>query len=39
VRHSLADVTDARELLGYAPTHDVREGMTEAAAWYLASAA
>jgi UDP-N-acetylglucosamine 4-epimerase len=39
VRHSLADVTDARALLGFAPTHDVRAGMTEAAAWYLASAA
>jgi UDP-N-acetylglucosamine 4-epimerase len=36
VRHSLADIASARDLLGYAPTHAVRDGMREAAAWYLA---
>ena len=36
VRHSLADITKAREGLGYAPTHDVRAGIGEALAWYAA---
>lgn len=35
VRHSLADVTRARELLGYAPTHDVARGLAEAIGWYI----
>jgi UDP-N-acetylglucosamine 4-epimerase len=34
VRHSLADIGKARELLGYAPTHGVRAGLVESAAWY-----
>jgi UDP-N-acetylglucosamine 4-epimerase len=34
VRHSLADVTRARTLLGYAPTHSVREGLAIATRWY-----
>ena len=34
VRHSLADVGKARRLLGYAPTHDVRQGLDVAAGWY-----
>jgi UDP-N-acetylglucosamine 4-epimerase len=34
VRHSLADISKARELLGYAPTHDVRAGLQVAAQWY-----
>lgn len=34
VRHSLADVSKARRLLGYAPTHDVRAGLREAMGWY-----
>lgn len=38
VRHSLADLTRARELLGYAPTHGVRAGMREALAWYAENA-
>ncbi len=38
VRHSLADVGKAARLLGYAPTHDVRAGLTEAMAWYLQQA-
>jgi UDP-N-acetylglucosamine 4-epimerase len=36
VRHSHADICKAAELLGYAPTHDVRAGLDEAAAWYIA---
>jgi UDP-N-acetylglucosamine 4-epimerase len=35
VRHSQADVSKARRLLGYEPTHDVRSGLTEALAWYV----
>jgi UDP-N-acetylglucosamine 4-epimerase len=34
VRHSQADISKARELLGYGPTHDVRAGLMEAARWY-----
>jgi UDP-N-acetylglucosamine 4-epimerase len=39
VRHSLADVAKARRLLGYAPTHDVSQGLDEALAWYVESLA
>jgi UDP-N-acetylglucosamine/UDP-N-acetylgalactosamine 4-epimerase len=35
VRHSLADVSKARTLLGYEPTHDVRSGMRESVGWYI----
>jgi UDP-N-acetylglucosamine/UDP-N-acetylgalactosamine 4-epimerase len=35
VRHSLADIGKAKALLGYAPSHDVRAGLDEAASWYL----
>lgn len=35
VRHSLADVSKARELLGYEPSHRVGEGMEEALNWYV----
>jgi UDP-N-acetylglucosamine 4-epimerase len=35
VRHSLADVSKAARLLGYAPTHDVAAGLGEAMRWYL----
>lgn len=38
VRHSLADVSKARRLLGYAPTHTAREGLAQALAWYVAQA-
>ena len=34
VRHSLADITKAKKLLGYAPTHSVEEGLSEAVGWY-----
>ncbi len=36
VRHSLADVSAARERLGYEPTHDVTRGIREALSWYVA---
>lgn len=35
VRHSHADISKARELLGYNPTHDVEAGLTEALGWYI----
>jgi UDP-N-acetylglucosamine 4-epimerase len=35
VRHSLADISKARNLLGYAPTHRVGEGLQVAMNWYL----
>jgi UDP-N-acetylglucosamine/UDP-N-acetylgalactosamine 4-epimerase len=35
VRHSLADISLARDQLDYAPAVDVRAGLREAAAWYL----
>jgi len=35
VRHSHADISKARELLGYNPTHDVEKGLTEALDWYV----
>lgn len=34
VRHSQADITKARELLGYEPSHNVSEGLKETLAWY-----
>jgi UDP-N-acetylglucosamine/UDP-N-acetylgalactosamine 4-epimerase len=34
VRHSLADISKARRLLGYDPTHTVERGLDEALAWY-----
>jgi UDP-N-acetylglucosamine 4-epimerase len=35
VRHSLADISLARELLGYAPTHTLASGLKEALPWYV----
>jgi UDP-N-acetylglucosamine 4-epimerase len=35
VRHSLADVTKARTLLGYEPSHRIRAGLVEAMDWYV----
>ena len=35
VRHSLADIAKAKRLLGYAPTHGVAEGISEALPWYI----
>jgi UDP-N-acetylglucosamine 4-epimerase len=39
VHHSLADVSKARELLGYLPSHTISEGLDEALPWYKASLA
>ena len=35
VRHSLADISAAQKLLGYAPTHDIAAGLEEALEWYV----
>jgi UDP-N-acetylglucosamine/UDP-N-acetylgalactosamine 4-epimerase len=35
VRHSLADIGKARHLLGYEPTHAIKEGLAQAMEWYL----
>ena len=35
VRHSLADITKARELLGYDPEFSVAAGLNKASDWYL----
>lgn len=35
VRHSQADISRAKDLLGYAPTHNVREGMKKTVDWYI----
>jgi len=35
VRHSQADITKARELLGFEPTHRIGEGLKEAMDWYV----
>jgi UDP-N-acetylglucosamine 4-epimerase len=37
VRHSLADVGKARELLGYQPTHRIHEGLAASIEWYVAN--
>ena len=38
VRHSQADITKARRLLDYAPTHRIGEGLKEAMSWYIDNA-
>ena len=35
VRHSLADISKAKELLGYEPSHRIAEGLKEAMDWYV----
>lgn len=35
VRHSLADISKAVELLGYAPTHDLQRGLRHTLRWYI----
>ncbi|ASF13671.1 NAD-dependent epimerase/dehydratase family protein [Shewanella sp. FDAARGOS_354] len=35
VRHSQADVTKAKRLLGYAPSHAIRMGISAAMPWYI----
>ncbi|HUU74406.1 MAG TPA: NAD-dependent epimerase/dehydratase family protein, partial [Burkholderiales bacterium] len=37
VRHSQADITKARRLLGYVPSHRLGEGLAEAMDWYVGS--
>ncbi len=34
IPHSLASINKARQLLGYEPTHVIREGLKEAVKWY-----
>lgn len=34
IRHSMADIGKARTLLGYEPTHYLRDGLAEALPWY-----
>ena len=34
VRHSHADIAKAANLLGYAPTHDLKRGLRQALRWY-----
>jgi UDP-N-acetylglucosamine 4-epimerase len=36
VRHSRADVSKARQLLGYQPTHNIVEGIAQSMSWYQA---
>jgi len=35
VRHSLADTSKSKELIGYHPTHNINEGLKEAMEWYV----
>lgn len=37
VRHSLADISKARRLLGYEPSHTIGEGLKEVMGWYVAN--
>jgi UDP-N-acetylglucosamine/UDP-N-acetylgalactosamine 4-epimerase len=36
IRHSLADISKAKRLLGYEPEYTVQIGLEKAAAWYIA---
>ena len=35
IRHSNADITKAKTVVGYAPTHTIYQGMEEAITWYV----
>jgi len=35
VRHSLADISKAKNLLGYQPTHTLAQGLRDSIGWYL----
>ena len=37
VRHSQADISKAKNLLGYEPSHRISQGLAEAMQWYCAS--
>ncbi|PIV88995.1 MAG: Vi polysaccharide biosynthesis UDP-N-acetylglucosaminuronic acid C-4 epimerase TviC [Hydrogenophilales bacterium CG17_big_fil_post_rev_8_21_14_2_50_63_12] len=39
VRHSLADITKAKTLLGYQPSHRIKQGLVEAMDWYVSDLA
>lgn len=36
VRHSQADISKAKTLLGYQPSHQISDGLRQSMAWYLA---
>jgi len=36
IRHSNAEITKAKTLVGYRPTHDIYQGMKAAIEWYIA---
>lgn len=38
IRHSLADISLARQMIGYSPTHSTADGMTLTLRWYLEDA-
>lgn len=38
IPHSLADVSRARQHLGYEPTHDIARGLDETTSWYVTRA-
>ena len=35
VRHSQADIIKAKKILGYAPTHQVQDGLIDSIKWYV----
>jgi len=37
IRHSNANISKARNFVGYVPTHDIYQGMEEAIEWYIHS--
>ena len=37
IRHSNANISKAQNFVGYAPTHDIYQGMEEATQWYIES--
>ena len=37
VKHSLANIDKAAQLIGYAPTHTLEEGLDQALDWYVAA--
>ncbi len=37
IRHSNADISKAKRMMGYYPTHSIEEGISEAVGWYVKS--
>ncbi len=37
IRHSLADIRKVRNLIGYCPTHKIKEGLDYSVEWYIES--